>query len=351
MSSKNPLVAAVILNWNGKHWLEQFLPSVMASTYSNLNIVVGDNCSTDDSIEFLESNYPSISIIKNETNLGFAGGYNEVLKKVEADYYILLNSDVEVTENWIQPVINYLEANSSMAAAQPKIKSFYEKDKFEYAGAAGGFIDKNGYMFCRGRLFNTTEIDTHQYDYNSEIFWASGACLFIKAPIYHKVGGLDELFFAHQEEIDLCWRLQNAGYKIGYCSSSNVYHVGGGMLAKSNPKKTFLNFRNSLFLLYKNVSTSQLFFLFPKRFVLDFIAALQFALKGNFADSIAVLKAYYSFSNNLSALSVNKKNMKQSKIFIHNSFQKNNPTFYNGSIVWEHFIKGKTKFCEIIFKG
>jgi GT2 family glycosyltransferase len=349
MLSNQPLVSIVILNWNGKHWLQQFLPSVMASDYPNLKVIVGDNCSTDDSIEFLQSQYPTVGIIRNEVNLGFAGGYNEVLKKVKSDYYILLNSDVEVGENWIQPIISFLEKSPMMAAAQPKIKSFYEKEKFEYAGAAGGYIDKNGYMFCRGRLFNTTEIDTHQYNVSDEVFWASGACLFIKASLYHLVGGLDEMFFAHQEEIDLCWRLQNAGYTIGYCSEATVYHVGGGMLAKSNPKKTYLNFRNSLYLLYKNLPFNKLLVLLPKRLLLDFIAAIQFLLKGNLQDAAAVLKAYINFVSNFSKISSTKTKMKQSGIYKFDSFKKANQAFYNGSIVWEHFILKKSKFSEIKF--
>ena len=244
-----PRVAVVILNWNGRFFLEKFLPSVYNSSYPNLEFVIGDNASTDDSVVFVQENYPSVKILTNKTNLGFAGGYNAILKRVEADYYVLLNSDVEVTQNWIEPVIDYMESYPDIVAAQPKILAYHEKNKFEHAGAAGGFIDKYGYPFCRGRIFNDVEEDNGQYNTPMEIFWATGAALFIKSTAWKASGGFDDDFFAHMEEIDLCWRLKRMGYRIGYVGESVVYHVGGGTLNTSNPKKSYLNFRNNLVML------------------------------------------------------------------------------------------------------
>ncbi|MEY2829361.1 MAG: hypothetical protein RIQ33_1219 [Bacteroidota bacterium] len=347
MISSNPSIAIVILNWNGKHWLEIFLPILIKNTSNNYQIIIGDNASTDDSILFLQQNYPTIKIIKNEINCGFAGGYQQVLKQVDADYYILLNSDVEVTEHWIEPIISYLQNNPTMAAAQPKIKAFHHKDYFEYAGAAGGFIDKNGYMFCRGRLFDTIEIDTKQYDDNMEIFWATGACLFIKSKAFHKVGGFDKLFFAHQEEVDLCWRLKNAGYTIGYCGGSTVYHVGGGMLPKSNPFKTYLNFRNSLFLLVKNIPNNRLITILPYRILLDGVASFKFLSDGNLKDCMAVIKAHISFYASLSVLIKTKKQMKQSGLFVKDSFTKQSTGFYNKGILGQYFFKKHKLFQHL----
>ena len=245
-------VAVVILNWNGKSFLEKFLPSVFACNSSYAEIIVADNASTDDSVSFLKSKYPQIKIIQNSSNGGFAKGYNDALKLVEAEYYVLLNSDVEVTPNWIDSVIQLMDTDKSIAACQPKIRAFDDKKSFEYAGAGGGFIDKYGYPFCRGRILDTLEEDKGQYNDVREVFWATGACLFVRSECYHKVNGFDEDFFAHMEEIDLCWRLKNLGYKIMYSPNSTVFHVGGGTLNKTSPKKTYLNFRNNLILLCKN---------------------------------------------------------------------------------------------------
>jgi GT2 family glycosyltransferase len=244
-----PRVAVVILNWNGINYLKQFLPSVCASTYPNLEIIIGDNASTDESVVYVRDNYPQVKIIINDQNYGFAGGYNKILTQLDHDYFILLNSDVEVEPNWIEPVISLMESDSKIAAAQPKILSQANKHSFEYAGAAGGFIDDFGYPFCRGRLFDTLELDKGQYNESSEVFWASGAAFFIKRPNWLEMNGLDDDFFAHMEEIDLCWRLKNEGYKIMYCADSQVYHVGGGTLQAESPFKTYLNFRNNLVLL------------------------------------------------------------------------------------------------------
>jgi hypothetical protein len=282
-------VSVVILNYNGKNWLEQFLPNVIANTtYPNAEIIIADNASTDDSLAFLKTNFPNLRIVINKKNTGYAGGYNEALLQIESDYYVLLNSDVEVTPNWIEHVMHFMLQDKLMVACQPKILSYHEKDTFEYAGAAGGFLDKYGYPFCRGRIFDTCEKDTGQYNKNDEILWASGACLFIHAKTFHAVGGLDADFFAHMEEIDLCWRLNNLGYKVGYCANSSVYHVGGGTLHKSNPKKTFLNFRNNRILLHKNLSKDELKSIENRRNVLDGIALFKAAITGNTEDAKAI---------------------------------------------------------------
>ncbi|MDX1545146.1 MAG: glycosyltransferase family 2 protein, partial [Christiangramia sp.] len=251
-------VAVVILNWNGKELLKQFLPSVIQYS-EKATIYVADNASTDDSVEFLKSSFPQVKIIQNSLNAGYAGGYNLALKSVEEDIHILLNSDVEVTENWLEPIVEVFEKEPGTAAIQPKILDHKRKDRFEYAGAAGGYIDKYGYPFCRGRVFQHMEEDHGQYNDDRYIFWASGACLAVRRSAYNEVGGLDEDFFAHQEEIDLCWRLQNMGHKIKYVSNSRIYHVGGATLQNMNPQKTFFNFRNSLFLLLKNLKSPKVY--------------------------------------------------------------------------------------------
>jgi GT2 family glycosyltransferase len=262
-------IAVVILNWNGKKFLEQFLPNVLEHSADRAEVIIADNASTDDSVEFLKQNYPHIRLIQNAENGGFSKGYNDALKHVEADYFVLLNSDIEVTPNWIQPVINLMESDKNIVVCQPKIRSYYEREKFEYAGAAGGFMDRFGYPFCRGRIFETIETDHGQYDDVCEVFWATGAAMFVKAPIYREFGGLDEDFFAHMEEIDFCWRVKNAGYKVMYCPDSTIYHIGGGTLPKHSPRKTYLNFRNNLSLLYKNLYSTELFFVFFVRSFLD----------------------------------------------------------------------------------
>jgi GT2 family glycosyltransferase len=248
----NNNVAVVLLNWNGKNFLQKFLPSVIENS-DNASIYVADNGSEDGSVDFLKQNFPSINIICFEKNYGFAKGYNMALQQIEAEYFVLLNSDVEVTPNWISPIITFLDSKEDYVACQPKILSYYDRSYFEYSGGAGGFIDRYGYPFCRGRLFDTLEKDNGQYDEDCEIFWATGACLFVRAQVFHEFGGFDEDFFAHMEEIDLCWRFKNAGYKIGYCHSSVIYHVGGGSLPKSSPYKTYLNIRNNEVMLIKNL--------------------------------------------------------------------------------------------------
>ena len=332
-----PKVSVVILNWNGKHYLEKFLPSVLASTYPNLEVVVADNASTDDSIAFVNTAFPEVTVIKNNDNLGFAGGYNAVLSTINSDYFILLNSDVEVTPNWIEPVIELMESDINIAAAQPKLKDWNNRNKFEYAGAAGGFLDQFGYPFCRGRIFDTLEADTGQYDTVSEIFWASGAALFIKRTCWEKVSGLDADFFAHMEEIDLCWRLKNLGYKIMYCPTSTVYHVGGGTLQSDNPYKTYLNFRNNSFMLLKNLDGNRVVFILFIRFWLDFISMIKILSAGKYKHAGAINKAHVAFLKGFGR-------MKNKRITTMNT---NDAGLFRGSIVWEYFVKGRKYFGEI----
>lgn len=289
-----PLVAIAILNWNGKHWLEKFLPNVINFS-EEANIYIIDNASTDDSVSFVEKHFPNVEIIKNNKNTGFAGGYNEGLKHISEDIYCLLNSDVEVTENWIKPIATLFEKNPEIAAIQPKIRSFEDDKSFEFAGAGGGFIDNLGYPYCRGRVFEKLEEDHGQYDDECEIFWASGCAMFIRKADYWAMNGLDERFFAHQEEIDLCWRLKNAGRKIYYCGKSTVFHVGGGTLNKQSPQKTFLNIRNNLSMLLKNLPKSTLLWLIPFRLILDGVAGIYFGLKDGFPHLWAVIRAHFGF--------------------------------------------------------
>ncbi len=287
-------IAVVILNWNGVRLLEQFLPSIIE--YSpEATVYVADNASTDSSIEFVQNNYPTIKIVKNTTNKGFAGGYNDALQHIDAEIYALINSDIEVTENWLKPILKAFDSEPNTAIIQPKILDFKRKDYFEYAGAAGGFIDRYGYPFCRGRIFDTLEKDNGQYNDDTEIFWASGACFFIRSAVYKELKGFDEDFFAHQEEIDLCWRAINKNYRIKYNSESVVYHVGGATLQQSNPQKTFLNFRNSLLMLTKNLPKDSLFTVLIVRMLLDGVAGVKFITEGKFLHFWAIIRAHFSF--------------------------------------------------------
>lgn len=326
--------AVVILNWNGRLFLEAFLPTIIDTSGSAAEVIIADNNSSDDSISFLKKNFPEIRIIHNGGNYGYAGGYNRALKQIDADYFVLLNSDIEVTENWIEPVISLMESDPLIAACQPKILSFKNRDAFEYAGAAGGFIDRYGYPFCRGRLFQSIEKDEGQYNEVAEIFWASGACMFVRAKYFHEVGGLDEDFFAHMEEIDICWRLKHLGYKIMYCPYSTVYHVGGGSLDKSSPKKTYLNIRNNNTMLYKNLPPAQLFPVFISRFFLDFLAAIKFLIDGGVRHFGAVTRAHLGFY-----FSYKKNRLKRQQIS-HQNVSK----IYTGNIVVDHFFRGIKTF-------
>ncbi len=336
MINQVPKVAVVILSWNGEDLLKTYLPSVI--NYSKeAEIIVADNGSTDNSIAFLREEFPQIRIIENKQNYGFAKGYNKALQEVDADYYVLLNSDVEVTPFWIPPIIELMEKDSTIACCQPKLLSYLEKNKFEYAGGAGGFIDYLGYPFCRGRIFNSLEEDHGQYNDEKEIFWATGAALFVKAKIYKEFGGLDEDFFAHQEEIDFCWRVKNAGYKVYYCPKSICYHLGGGTLNKTSSHKTFLNFRNNLYLLYKNLPHEQKNKIFFMRFFLDIIASITFLLQGKVGEFVAVYKAYIAFIK-----TKNQIKQKRKPIINHNIKE-----IYPYSIVFSYYIKSKKKFSDL----
>ncbi len=330
-------VAVVILNWNGKGFLEQFLPSVIKYSKDDAEVVVADNGSTDNSIAFLKESFPEISTIELPENKGFTGGYNTALKQVDADYYVLLNSDIEVTPNWIKPIIQLMQEDEEIAACQPKILAFKEKERFEYAGAAGGYIDWLGYPFCRGRVFEETEIDKGQYDDTREVFWATGACMFVRSKVFNELGGFDEHFFAHMEEIDLCWRMKNMGHKVYYSPNSIVYHVGGGTLGKENPQKTFLNFRNNLYLLLKNLPLEQLVFVLLLRFLLDGIAMIRFLTQGNAKSTIAVIRAYLEVAINTLRVGRGNDTPPSQKL----------KGVYQNSIVIEHFIHKKKKFSEL----
>jgi len=327
-------IAVVILNWNGIKLLEQFLPSVI--NYSpEATIYVADNASTDASVAFVKSHFPSVQIIQNAENFGFAQGYNEALKHMDAEYYALINSDIEVTPNWLQPIISLFESEPNIAIIQPKIRDYKNKAAFEYAGAAGGFIDQYGYPFCRGRIFETLEKDNQQYEDECSIFWASGACFFIRSTVFHDLKGFDADFFAHQEEIDLCWRAINKGHQIKYTSKSTVYHVGGATLAQGNPQKTYLNFRNSLVMLLKNLPKSSLFQVLFLRMLLDGLAGIQFLLKGKFSHFWAILRAHYSFYR---LFSKNYKKRETSQIQRYYKIK---------SIVYSYFIQKRSIFAEI----
>ena len=327
-------IAVVILNWNGAKLLEQFLPSVISFS-DEATIYVADNASTDTSIEVIQTQFPSVKIIQNTGNFGFAKGYNEALKFVEEDYYALVNSDIEVTENWLTPVLNIFETQPKTAIIQPKLLDYKKKTHFEYAGGAGGFIDKFGYPFCRGRIFDTVEEDLNQYDDEIEIFWATGACFFIRKEVYRKLKGFDDDFFAHQEEIDLCWRAFNLDYKTKYTSKSTVYHVGGATLNEGNPRKTFLNFRNSLLMLTKNLPKNQLFPILFMRLCLDGLAGIQFILKGKFKHFWAIIEAHFTFYHLV--FQFYKKR---------NTTQKSNYYKIN-SIVYRYFIKNGKVFADL----
>ena len=334
-------VAVVILNWNGKSFLEKFLPSVTEFSKTH-QVIVADNNSSDESISFLKQNYPSIKIINNPSNDGFARGYNIALKQVKAEYYILLNSDVEVTENWINPIIELMDSNPEIGACQPKILDYNNKSKFEYAGACGGFIDKYGYPFCRGRVFNVLENDNHQYDTVMEVFWATGACMFVRTEAFWKVGGFDEDYFAHMEEIDVCWRMKNIGYKIFVQPKSVIYHVGGGTLNKLSPRKTYLNFRNNLITVTKNAYSPFLTLKILYRMILDGVAGLKFLLEGNGTHCISVIKAHFSFYKMLPSTLKKRKQLKQLP-----GFKFATVGVYDKNIVYMHFIKGKKNYSEL----
>ena len=334
-------VAVVILNWNGEELLKKFLPSVLATLPEYAEAIIADNASTDGSIAFLNSTYPEIKIIQNKTNGGFAKGYNEALTHVHNEYVVLLNSDIETPENWVQPMTEFMDKNPTVGAAMPKILQYRKKTHFEYAGAAGGYIDQWGFPFCRGRIFDTLEEDKGQYNNNEPVFWASGACMFVRNDTFKKLNGFDEFFFAHMEEIDLCWRMQRAGYLVYAVGESHVYHLGGGTLNKLSPKKTFLNFRNSLFLLIKNYPRNKFLIKMTQKLLLDGLAAAKFLFEGNVRHFLAVFKAHMSFyANLLKYLKIRKKLNQQHT-------NKEIIGVYKPSIAKEYFISKKNKYSDL----
>lgn len=328
--------AVVILNWNGKKLLEQFLPSIIQFSSKLADVYVADNASTDNSVSFVKENFPSVRIVENAVNGGYAKGYNDALQSIDADIYCLINSDVEVSSNWLAPILNVFKEEENTAIIQPKLLDYKSRSKFEYAGAGGGFIDLYGYPYCRGRVFNRLETDEGQFDDVSEIFWASGACFFIRSEVYHKLGGFDEDYFAHQEEVDLCWRVQNEGYDVKYVGTSTVFHVGGATLQESNPQKTFLNFRNSLLNVIKNVPKQWFLFVVFSRLILDGVAGVKFLLELRPIHTWAILRAHLSLYKNF--FKFLKKRRKLQKKYEYN---------LHTSIVWQYFILGRSKFKNL----
>lgn len=325
-------IAIVILNWNGRQLLETFLPSVIKYA-QKADVYVADNASTDTSVQYVKSTFPSVRIIELPENGGYARGYNEALKRVEANIYCLLNSDIEVTPDWLAPVETLFE-NPEIVAVQPKVLDYKNRKVFEYAGAAGGYIDKYGFPFCRGRIFDAIEEDKNQYDSTVPIFWASGCCLFVRSEIFHSLGGFDTDFFAHQEEIDFCWRVHHLKKHIVFCPESVVYHVGGASLPANNPMKIYLNFRNGLFMLLKNLPEKQLYFTLFIRMLLDGIAGIRFLFQGKILFTMAIIRAHFSFYRNF----VKFKNKRKETTFDY---------FQTKSIVWEYFIKNKKYFSSL----
>jgi GT2 family glycosyltransferase len=335
--------AVVILNWNGEKFLNQFLPVLLRNTQlPGVDIYVADNASTDNSLSLIEEQFPTVKTLLLDKNYGFAGGYNKALAQINADYFVLLNSDVEVTENWLQPLLNYMNENADVAACQPKIKSFYNRDYFEHAGASGGFIDYLGFPFCRGRVVGTAEMDRGQYDTVIDVFWATGACLLIRSELYNQVGGLDDEFFAHMEEIDLCWRLKGQGFRIVCIPQSEVYHVGGGTLQVEHPHKTYLNFRNNLLMLYKNLPQKSLSNIMRWRMLFDYAAAFQLFVTGKPKNAKSVFKARRDFKKMLPGF-VDKRieNLSSAK-------RTDFPEMLRKSIVIEYYLKGNKTYSKLI---
>ncbi|WP_420318633.1 glycosyltransferase family 2 protein [Ekhidna sp.] len=324
--------AVVILNYNGKAFLEKFLPLVIKYS-SSAEVIIADNASTDGSIDFIKAEYPDLKLIALTQNLGFTGGYNQVLADIKSEYYVLLNSDVEVTENWLDPMVTFLDNNPHYAACQPKIKDYNNKDLFEYAGACGGFIDFLGYPFCRGRVLDHLEMDTGQYDQSIDIFWASGACMMIRSKIFKEAGGFDDDYFAHMEEIDLCWKIHSHGYGVRSIPQSTIYHVGGGTLDKTNPFKTYLNFRNGLSLLIKNLPADKLLLKLPVRIFLDWVASVKFLIEGKPKHSLAVIKAHLYMVANF------RRTLRKRTI--------TSSTPKSKLLIFEYYLKNNRKFSEI----
>lgn len=335
--------AIVILNWNGIEFLKKFLGYVVQHTnLPDTKIIIADNNSTDGSVDWVEDQFANIEIIRLDRNYGFAGGYKIALQQIEAQYFVLLNSDIEVTEGWLDPIIRYMDQNQEVAACQPKILSYNNKDSFEYAGAAGGFIDRYGYPFCRGRIMDFVETDTGQYDDYCDIFWASGACMIVRSEAYLKCSGLDEDFFAHMEEIDLCWRFHNAGYRVSFIPDSVVYHVGGGTLPYNSLKKIYLNFRNSLYLLYKNLPSGKLRSTMFIRKTMDGLSAMVFLFTGRFRSFAAVFNAHMDFYKEIPALKVKRKGN------LNTLSPGSKELILNKSIVFEFYVRKKKTYKQLL---
>ena len=336
-------VAIVILNWNGRKMMEKYLPSVLNCSREDAVVYVADNASTDDSVDWLKQHYPEIRLIVLEENWGFAEGYNQALRQVDADYYVLLNSDIEVTTQWLKPLVNFMDLHPNVAACQPKLLAVHDKSSFEYAGACGGFLDRFGYPFCRGRLFDTVEKDSGQYDKPAQILWATGACMLIRSRVYWEVGGLDGRFFAHNEEIDLCWRLHQYGYSVWCVPESRVYHVGGGTLPKVNPMKTYLNFRNNLTMLYKNLPDKELSMVMRWRWFLDYVAAFEtLMVNRNVGDFKAIFRARRDFQRWKHDFDADRETIKKKRVC---TLQMPARQLY--SILWQYYVKGKRRFSEL----
>lgn len=334
--------AVVILNWNGVHHLKSFLPGVLSLSVSNgSQVFIGDNGSVDDSVAFLKEQFPEVKLIRLDKNYGFSEGYNRVLKTIDARYFVLLNSDIEVTENWLDPMIRILQSRPDVAAVMPKIRSYKNRSYFEHAGAAGGFIDRFGYPFCRGRILNRVEKDEGQYDQESEIFWATGACMAVRADLFNNLGGFDAFMFAHMEEIDLCWRFQNAGYKVMFSPQSVVFHIGGGTLPNEHPRKLFLNFRNNLILLYKNLPSRKKPGVLLTRMVLDGIAAVKFLIYLKFQHALAIIRAHIQFYRILPKYRNARKSLPATTTYP--------KMMYMGSILYQFYIRGIRKFSSLNF--
>ena len=337
--------AVVILSYNGTKWHELFLPKIVEQAHTGYEVILADNASTDDTLNYVQTNFPSVKTLSININRGFANGYYEALKQIKAKYYILLSADFEVTEGWFQPLHAAMEKDELLAACQPKIRYWRDRECFEYAGAGGAFMDNYGYLFCRGRIFFDLEKDNGQYNDNIEVFWASGGCLVVRADLYHKVGGLDHDFYAHMEEVDLCWRLKNAGYKIGYIGASLVYHVGGSVISYGSPQKLYYNFRNNLILLIKNEKASRLCWLFPLRLVLDGAAGIRLLCIGEFKQTFTIMKAHFHVYGQMGKwLQRRRDNKKLITV-------RNEAGIYKRSIVWDYFMLRRKKFTDLNWKA
>jgi GT2 family glycosyltransferase len=333
--------AVVILSYNSRKWHELFLPKIVEQSADGYDVIVVDHASPDDTADYIRHHFPYVQLIQLKENHGFAWGYAEALKQIQAKYYILLSSDFEVTDHWFPPIYKAMETNEDMAACQPKIRYYKDREYFEYAGAAGGYMDKWGYLFCRGRIFSTLEKDEGQYNDAKEIFWASGGCFVVRADIYHHLGGLDPDLFAHMEEVDLCWRIKNAGYSIGYVPDSTVFHVGGSVITYGSPQKTYYNFRNSLVLLLKNERSAKLLWLLPLRLILDGLAAVQFLAGGQFKNILAIVKAHWHFFFSFGKWYRKRSNIKAL------ATERNTKGIYRKSIILDYFLRGKKKFSQL----